>query len=260
LLSLVAGTTSPRSGRVRVLDGEPTEARIRPQIGYVPLQAILPDAMRVTEVLATASAIRREPGQPPADRLRALGVEGLASRLVSSLSREEARAVALAEAATSSRVRVLLVEEPFVSMDPRAATRLRQVLQEKALGGAAVVVATASELADDHTFLRDGAVMAQATSWGATAALPPNGVRLHIFSSEARALAAALACEGGVEAVVRRDASVLVRGRDATELARAAARAIVTSGAGVTEMGFDPPAPEEARAAAAALNGEGKAP
>jgi ABC-2 type transport system ATP-binding protein len=258
LLSLIAGAAPPRAGRLRVLDGAPTDDAVRPQVAFVPLEPVLPEAMRVAEVLAIAAAIRGEPTQEASRRLGALGIAALASRRVGTLSREETKAVAIAEAATSTRVRVLLIEEPLVSLDPRAATHLPEVLRARSRDGRAVVVATASvrdaaELADDHVLLRGGAVVGKVSTLDALVRFSPQGVRLRILATDARALAAALAREEEVEAVARRDASVLARGRDAVGLARAAGRAILASGVDVTEMRVEPPSLEEVHAAVTAI-------
>jgi ABC-type multidrug transport system ATPase subunit len=254
LLGLVAGATPPRSGRVRVLDGSPADATVRKQVAYVPLERALPGALDVQEVLAIAAAIRGEPARNAAERLSTLGVESLASRGVRTLSREEARAVAIVEAVTSSRVRVLLIEEPFVALDPRAATRLPGELRARAREGWAIVIATASvrdavELSDDHVVLRGGTVTAHTSSLQALAGFSPHGVTLRILASDPRALAAALAREAGVEAVVCENAGVVARGRDTLELARAAARAIMLCGVDVTELRVEAPSLEEVRAA-----------
>jgi ABC-2 type transport system ATP-binding protein len=256
LLALVAGLARARKGRVRVLDGAATDRAVRRQVAFIPLEPSLPEAMRVAEVLSMATSIRGEPRQPATERLRALGVEALSSRWVRTLSHEERRAVALAEATTSTRVRVLLIDEPFVRVDPRAIARLPGILRSRE--GRAVVVATASvrdagELADDHVLLRAGAIVGRASSLDALAEFSPQGVRIRIFASDPRNLAAALAREDGVEAVARRDGSVVARGRSAIELARAAGRAILASGVDLTEMRIEPPSLEEARAASAGV-------
>jgi ABC-type multidrug transport system ATPase subunit len=256
LLALIAGTARQRSGRVQVLGGSPTDAAVRPQVAFVPRQPTLPDAMNVAEVLATAAAIRGEAHRDAAERLRTLGVEALASRGVGTLSREETRAVAIAEATTSPRVRVLLIEEPFVALDPRAATRLPEVLRSRSRNGCTVVIATASvrdagEIADDHVLLRGGAIVGKAASLDALAGLSLHGVRLRIIASDPRILASALAREEGVEAVARRGAAVITRGRDAIEVARAASRAILASGVDVTEIRIQSPSLDEVRAAVA---------
>jgi ABC-type multidrug transport system ATPase subunit len=255
LLALIAGAARPRAGSVRVLEGAPSDGAVRAQVAFIPLAPALPEAMRVEEVLAMAERLRGEPRREAAERLRALGVEVLARRAMRTLSPQEARAVALTEAVTSSRVRVVLIEEPFVALDPRAATRLPVVLRARASEGCAVVIATASvrdasELADDHLLLRRGTVVGKPASFEALARFAPEGVRLRMLVSDARALTVLLAGEDGVEAVARRDDAVVARGRDALELARAAGRAIVASGVNVVEMRIKLPSLDELLAAA----------
>jgi ABC-2 type transport system ATP-binding protein len=253
LLALIAGAIRPRVGRVRVLNAAATDAPVRPQVAFVPLEPALPGAMRVAEVFQIAAAIRGEPKPNVTDRLGALGLATLAGRAVGTLSREEARAVAVAEAITSMRVRVLLIEEPLLSLDARAVNRLPELLRERSRAGWTIVIATASvrdaaELADDCVLLRGGVVVGQSSCVDLFARSSAPSARLRIVTSDSRALAAALAREERVDAVARRDTSVTVRGRDLLELARAAARAIVASGVSLTELRVEPPSLEEARA------------
>lgn len=191
LLSLVAGRERMRSGRVQVLGGRPDDAQVRPRIALVPREPTLPESLRVRDVLTVAAELRGDPRSDPAERLAALGVEALAPRPVRTLAPEEAHAVALAEALTSSRVRVLLVEEPLVGLDPRAAPRVPDLLRGRARDGCAVLVATASlrdagELADDHLLLRAGTVAGQAASLAELAAFSPEGVRVRVVSTDRR--------------------------------------------------------------------------
>lgn len=263
LLALLAGSARARSGTVEVLDGAPEDPRVRRQVGRVLLNVSLPEALRVDEALAVAAAIRGEPPEAPAKRLAALDVETLASRRVRSLSRAEARAVALAEAVTSSRVRVLLVEEPFVAMDPRAGARLPEVLRARGRDGCAVIVETASprdagELADDHLLLRAGAVAGRAGSMQELTALSPEGACLRVVArdtGDARAIAAALAAEADVQAFEHQGAAVVARGADTVLLARAVARAIAAADRDVTELCVEPPSLDEARSAVAGMGG-----
>jgi ABC-2 type transport system ATP-binding protein len=257
LLALLAGRTRPRTGRVRILDADPADPDVRPQVAFVPLQPALPEAMRVAELLADAAAIRSDPMQDPAQRLSALGVQSLATRRVDTLSPEEGRAVAIAEAATSTRVRVLLIEEPLMALDPRAATLLPELLRARAREGRAVVIATASvrdaaELAEDYVLLRNGTAVGQASSIATLAGSSPQGIHLRIVASAPRALAVALAREEGIEAVALRNLVVTVRGRHALEVARAAGQAIVASGTDVIEMRVELPSLDELRSALAA--------
>jgi ABC-type multidrug transport system ATPase subunit len=177
---------------------------------------------------------------------------------VGTLAPEEARAVALAEALTSTRVRVLLLEEPLVGVDPRAVARLPELLRARGREGCAVLVATASlrdagDLADDHVLLRGGTVVGRAASLDELAAFSPGGVRMRILVSDPRALLAALAAEEAVDAVARSDGAVVARGRDAPGLAAAVGRAVVASAVDLTEMRIEPPTMDEARGAVAGI-------
>ena len=248
LLAIVAGLERPRTGSVRVLDGNPHDAQVRRAIALVPATPALPERMTVRETLELAAAIRGDAATPPAaERLATLGVEALAGRRVLGLSLEEARAVALVEALTAPSVRVILVEEPRVSVDPRAAALLPERLRARAAAGCAVVMTTpsmrdAATLGDDHLFL--------------TAARPPAMARLRIVTRDPAALVSAIAREPAVEGVSRHDAPrsgngaasaatagalgvVVARGPDASALAHAVGRAVVASGADVVEMRQD---------------------
>jgi ABC-2 type transport system ATP-binding protein len=257
VLALVGGVARPRSGVVRVLGGDPTDPKLRRRIAYVSLDATLPDGLLVEEVLDLASKLRlQESPRPARDRLAVLGVESLAARPVRSLSRAEGRAVALAECVTSS-ASVIAIEEPFVSVDPRAVPRIAGALAARASGGASVLIATASprdarELADEFALFRAGAVVGRARSLEALAEHSPSGARVRIHTSGPAALVAALAREEAIEAVGRKQGSVLARGRSMEKVAEAVARAVVASGVDVQHMRFEPPSLEEAKAAAEA--------
>ncbi len=255
LLALVAGRARPRSGNVRVLGGVPSDAAVRRQIALVPLEPALPEAMRVRDVLGLAAAIRKEPAREPAATLSVLGVESLAERPVGSLSRAEARAVALAEALASPTVRVLLVEEPLLAMDPRAAGRVPEALRKRGRDGCAVVVATGSmrdagELTDDWIALRAGAIVGRAACVDSLADRGPDAdgaafravLRIVLGdAAEAPALIAALTNEAEVDLVEREEGSVRLRGRDPTSLARAAGRAALEAGVEIVQLQLDPP-------------------
>lgn len=245
LLAVLAGLDRPRVGKVRVLEGDPRDERVRRAIALVPSLPALPERMTVREALDVAASIRAGgAAAPAAERLEVLGVASLAGRRVLGLSREEARAVALVEALTAPGVRVILVEEPRVGIDPRAAVLLPDRLRARAAAGCAVVVATASTrdaatLGDDHLFLG--------------AARPPAMARMRIVTREPAALVAAIAREPEVHGVSRQDAVragtgspvgeglgvVVARGPDASALARAVGRAVVASRADVVEIRQD---------------------
>jgi ABC-type multidrug transport system ATPase subunit len=146
----------------------------------------------------------------------------------------------------------VLVEEPFVALDPRAASKLADAIRTRARDACAVVVATASardasDLADDHVLLQAGAVVGRAASLELLSGSAAPGARVRIVTSQPQALLTELARDPGVEAIGRRDGAVVARGADALALARAAGRAVLASGADVIELRFEAPSIDDAR-------------
>lgn len=259
LLAVLAGAHSARSGRVEMLGRDLTGDAVRKEIGYVPLDLKLPDPWTVEETLAAADAIRGEPERDQVQRLAVLGLGLLAPRRARTLSAEEARAVALAEALTSTKVRVLLLEEPFVKMDPRAAAAFPAILRERARAGACVVISTAStreaaELADDHLTFDRGALVKRSANGDRLELEGPGGARIRIIASlaDARVLVAALSSEADIATIsAEADGMILVTGRELVSLAAAVGKAIRRSGVDVAMIRPEPLPLDELRASTA---------
>lgn len=186
LLAILAGRAKARTGR----------AAIRGTLAYVPLEAALPDALRVEEVCDLSADLRGEARRPPAERLAPLGLESLAKRRTNALSPVEARGVALALALSSS-AQTLLVEEPLAMIEPTVPSRVIAALRARAAAGACIVITTAS-VRDATRTADELAVLTR----GVYAALPPAlahvgregaGIRIVIApTADARAHATAL--------------------------------------------------------------------
>jgi ABC-type multidrug transport system ATPase subunit len=238
LLEAIAGMVRVRSGEVLV-DGQ-APARARASVAYVPRATNLPDSLRVDEVCELAGQLRGEASQSPESRLHVLGLETLARRLVHTLSPGESRAVTLAIALTS-KVPVLLVDEPLVGLDPAASSRVIEALRERAKT-AAVIVTTASvrdatRLADQLGVLTGGAfthlspTLAHVGAEGAV-------LRLVVaIESELSPFVEALSQEPAVAGVqtsafaAKGALAVVVSGTDLLTLARAVGAAAARAGA-----------------------------
>jgi ABC-2 type transport system ATP-binding protein len=270
-LAAFAGRVRPRSGSIRILGKPPS--LVRASIAYIPRDAELPRALRVDEMLDLASEIRGEPKVPAADRLAVLGIEALATRAIASLSHGEARAVAMAEALTA-RASVLLFEEPYVALDPRAAGVLGERLRARAAGGACVVVGTASvrdaaDLADAQVVFDRGVVVRdfggttsvelpppaprKAPGAPARAATPrpprnPAPARLTLAVSDVPRLLPLLSTEKAVSTIESDRAVVVVTGADATELASAVSRAVLGADVDLLWLTAEAPPLDELRA------------
>jgi ABC-2 type transport system ATP-binding protein len=250
LLQVLAGRV-PASAGSALIDGRaPEDARTL--VAYVPLEATLPEALRVEEVCELAGRIRGEAPASAAARLAPLGLEALARRRVRTLSPGEARAVSLA-LALSSGAKVLLIDEPLCGLAPSAPARVTEALRARAAAGAAVVVTTASvrdatRLADQLGVLTRSAFTHLPPS---LAHVGPGGATLRVVLAAASAEGAApfVAALGGAEAVgsvesaafapigaLQAAVAVLVSGPDLLLLARAVAAAAASTGTDVTAI------------------------
>jgi ABC-2 type transport system ATP-binding protein len=186
LLAILAGQAKAKSGR----------AAIRGTFAHVPLEASLPDALRVEEVCDLSAELRGEPRRPAVDRLAMLGLETLAKRRTNSLSPVEVRGVALA-IALSSTAQTLLVEEPLSMIEPTVPSRVVAALRARAAAGACILVTTASvrdatRTADQLAVLTRGV---HAPLLPALAHVGPQGAGIRVViapTADARAHATAL--------------------------------------------------------------------
>jgi ABC-type multidrug transport system ATPase subunit len=230
------------------------EARVH--VAHLPFDPVLPEVLRVWEWLAAAAAIRGDTATDAVSRLTKLGLQALADRRIGSLSRPEARAVALVEATTSAHVQVLLLEEPLVALDPRAAVHAPMVLRAKAREGCTVVVATSSPndaglLADDYAALRKGSLVGPEASIAALFGATNSSTRLRAVlhdAAAARALLGALARTTDVDALENNGCVVHADGPDPVALARAVAVAVVETRVDVAELGLIGQPPEKSPA------------
>jgi ABC-type multidrug transport system ATPase subunit len=244
LLAVLAGREPPKKGKLTVLGGGFSPAT-RAAIGYVPLDAVLPESLRVDEVLDLAARVRGEPVRDAVARLDVLGVGALARRRVRSLAPDEVRAVAAAEALSSTKTTVLLFEEPFAVMDARASAAIGGELQRRARDGACVVFTTAStreahELATHDIVFERGVVRRQGKPLDPVAIEGARGAAIRVVVSNIKALLAALGEEVDVTRLEASPNSVLVRGGSALELARAIGRAVKRADVELESMRIEP--------------------
>ena len=229
VLGVVSGRIALRGGSLRVLGFAPGDPRVRASVAYVPLDVALPSPLRVRETLAAAAQLRGEPARDARARLEPFGIDALADRPVQTLSRDEARAVAFAEA-LSSTATVLLVEEPLASVDPRALGAVADALRARARAGACVVIATGSTrdartLADDVLTFQRGALVRRAPATDPLVLAGPRGASVRVLASDTKRLATALAAEDDVRTVAIEAGVLVAGGADVVRISAAIARA-----------------------------------
>jgi NitT/TauT family transport system ATP-binding protein len=255
LLAVLAGWVRPRSGEALVLGGSP-EAKRR-QIAYVPLDVRLPPSLRVSETLELAASVRGESAAaPPRARLEVLGIAPLAERWTDSLTPAETRAVALAEAITSS-ARVLLLDEPLVDLDPRSRAGVAGSLRDRARGGASIVIGTSSprdalDLSDEQWVLDRGRIAAttRATDTSMLSASPKPRLRVLAQGARqgARALLGALASEPHFVEIETDGDALLLSGTDAAAMAESVSRAALAAGVELEVLCLEAPSLDQLRA------------
>jgi len=146
-LSMATGLLRPDSGSVVVNDvdvwREPERAKR--SIG------VLPDALRLFDRLTGAQLLhysgvlrgldRDTIAERSADLTTAFGIEDAVDRLVADYSAGMTKKIALASAMIHSP-RLLVLDEPFESVDPVSAANLIEILQRYVAGGGTVVLSS----------------------------------------------------------------------------------------------------------------------
>lgn len=142
-LRLVAGLLEPTDGVLVVANAPAGSLKARAEVSFVPDQPVLYDDLSVNEHIEFIARLHGELDWPErADTL--LDVLGLAHR-ADDLPSRFSRGLRQKTSLVLGLVRpfsILLVDEPFVGLDPSGQTALTELLVEAASAGAAVLVAT----------------------------------------------------------------------------------------------------------------------
>jgi len=145
LLRILAGLMRPTTGQIRVL-GQPLEqgsAQTRRAIGLLSHQSLLYDDLTLLENLTFAARLYGldRPREVAETALAQAGLGDRADELPRRLSRGLVQRAAIARAVLH-RPKVLLLDEPFTSLDAAAADRLRADLRTRLAEGLGVVLVT----------------------------------------------------------------------------------------------------------------------
>lgn len=164
LMRMVAGLLEPSDGRAEIL-GEPAGSiEARAQLSYIPDTPVLYDDLSVLEHIEYTCRLHdAEDWEDRAVALLAdLGLTHRADDLPSRFSRGLRQKTAIVLALIRP-FGVLLVDEPFVGLDPPGREAFIELMDDAADAGATVVVATHQleyvTKADRCVALRDGAVV-----------------------------------------------------------------------------------------------------
>ena len=162
LLKIAGGLSKPGGGRIAVLGGDARAAEVRRRIGILGHGIGVYDELSALENLRFFAELHRLPN-PRAVSLEWLERTGLLSvrdGLVREFSRGMRQRLAVARAFLH-RPGLLLLDEPFTSLDDRAIALLQSLLADARARGATIVMSThqlreALELATDVALIERG--------------------------------------------------------------------------------------------------------
>ena len=145
LLKLLARLARPSAGRIQ-LRGEDwlsAPAARQREIGVLSHASYLYDGLTALENLRFFGTLYglRDAGARARGALETVGLAGAADRRVGHLSRGQAQRVAIARAILHDP-EILLLDEPYAGLDPRAAARLSESLDAVHAAGRTVVLTT----------------------------------------------------------------------------------------------------------------------
>jgi ABC-type multidrug transport system ATPase subunit len=143
LLSLAAGLLEKTSGELRVCGGPPGSLVARRAISYVPDTPVLYDDLSIGETAEFVARLHGASGW--AQRLDSLierfGLEDRVDSLPAMLSRGLRQRAGLV-IGLARPFRLLLLDEPFATLDPASMQLVGQVLEEEAAAGAGILLAS----------------------------------------------------------------------------------------------------------------------
>lgn len=172
LFRVLSGVLTPWAGEVRILGRNPfREVEVKTTVGTSSHRAPLAPLLSVHDNLhywARVAGLSNDTlSHHIAEVLAVCDLETLAHRSALSLSRGQAQRVSLARALLGTPA-ILLLDEPFVGIDPGHLPPLRTYLRQLARDGRTLLISThdlaeaeAEALNDDVVLLRQGRVVGQ---------------------------------------------------------------------------------------------------
>ncbi len=162
LLRILAGFSKPAKGNVRIAGAAPRDLQARSRVGYIGHGIAVWDELSAEENLRLFATLYSVPLTKIPEWLERVGLLRVREGLAREFSRGMRQRLAIARAFLHDP-KVLVLDEPFTSLDDRAIALLQSLLREALTRGASVVMSThqlreALELATDVALLKNGKV------------------------------------------------------------------------------------------------------
>jgi ABC-2 type transport system ATP-binding protein len=143
LLAIAAGLLDPTAGEVAVCGGQPGSMLARAQVSYVPDTPVLYDDLSIGETAEFVARLHAAPDwrERLDELLERFGLEDRADALPSTLSRGLRQRAGLVIGLVRP-FRLLLLDEPFATLDQSSMELVGRVLEEEAGKGAAILLSS----------------------------------------------------------------------------------------------------------------------
>jgi ABC-2 type transport system ATP-binding protein len=143
LLAIAAGLLDPTAGEVAVCGGQPGSMLARAQVSYVPDTPVLYDDLSIGETAEFVARLHAAPDwrERLVELLERFGLEDRADALPSTLSRGLRQRAGLVIGLVRP-FRLLLLDEPFATLDQSSMELVGRVLEEEAGKGAAILLSS----------------------------------------------------------------------------------------------------------------------
>jgi ABC-2 type transport system ATP-binding protein len=165
-IALMLGLQLPDAGEAQLFGRSPQDLSARRGIGVMMQEVMLPDALRVSELIAMTQAYYPAP-LSLSEAIALAGVEKIANRPYAKLSGGQKRQAQFA-LAICGRPRLLFLDEPTTGLDVNARETMWATLRTLVAGGTAIVLTThyieeAQALADRVVVMAKGRRVAEGT-------------------------------------------------------------------------------------------------
>ncbi|PZQ90759.1 MAG: hypothetical protein DI534_06080 [Leifsonia xyli] len=165
-LDILVGLLTPTAGRVEVGGIDIREPAARSLLGFAPDDLPLPTSLTGREFLRLHERLRRRDDAERADSLcTLLGIGDALDRQLAEYSHGMRRKIQFVAAVAHDPL-VLVLDEPFRGLDPRAAAFVHRYLDSLVAAGRSVLIAThdlaRAERDSDEVWLIDGGVIVAA--------------------------------------------------------------------------------------------------
>ncbi|TVP75560.1 MAG: ABC transporter ATP-binding protein [Gemmatimonadales bacterium] len=170
-IRMVAGILKPTAGRIRVdgIDLSESPGRAKARVGYIPDRPFLYEKLSGVEFLRFVAALWGREGAETERRidrfLELFSLEPWRHELIESYSHGMRQKLLIASAFLHDPA-LIVVDEPMVGLDPRAARLLKDLLRSYVDGGGTIFLSThtlevAEALCDRIAILSAGEIIAQ---------------------------------------------------------------------------------------------------